>query len=263
VPGRSPDTMRKRVLLCAILLALVGAGAFALAALAGGTSAGVDVLKANARTAHAPSVHYAFTVRLIKSRQPLVLHIAGASSRDELAVRLRLGDVKLPDGTVLPGATGAIMLSQPFLYERSPGGIQVNGMSWLRLSVGHTSPRSQVLSTVRAMTPAPLLRVVAESRLHAVSTDGAFAGAVDYADPVVQTALARLGAGLQFRNLRVYVVVGKGDGLIHRFQLTGRTADGRTRFSLHARLYGFGAPVSVVPPKPGTFMDEQLQQLGV
>ena len=255
--------MRKRVLIGSLLLALAGAGAFALAALAGGTSAGVDVMKANVRTAHAASVHYTFTVRMIKPRQPLVLHIAGAASRDKLAVHLRLGDLTLSDGTVMPGGTGAIMLSKPFLYERAPGGISVDGMNWLRLSVLHTSPRSQVLSTVRAMTPAPLLRVVAESRLHAVSTAGAFAGTVDYADPVVQTALERLGGGLQFRNLHVYVVVGKGDGLIHRIQLTGRTADGKTHFSLHARLFGFGTAVSVVPPKPGTFMDQQLQELGV
>jgi hypothetical protein len=44
-------------------------------------------------------------------------------------------------------------------------------------------------------------------------------------------------------------------------QLTGRTADGKTKLSLRARLYGFGAAVTVVPPKPGTFMDEKLSQL--
>ena len=249
------------MLIGSLVLALVGAGAFALAALAGGTSSGVDVLKANARTAQAPSVHYAFVVRLEKHRQPLVLHIDGGSSRNALAIHLRLGDLTLPDGTSMPGGTGAIMLHEPFLYERAPDGIAVDGMRWLRLGVLHKSPRSQVLSTVRSMTPSPLLRVISESRLHPVSTTGAFAGTVDYADPVVRTALSRLAGGIEFRNLHLYVVVDEQDGLIHRVQITGRTADTKTRFSLHARLYGFGAAVTVVPPKPGTFMDQQLQQL--
>ena len=253
--------MRKRVLLGSVVLSLIGAGAFALAALASGTSSGSDVLKANARTARASSVHYRFTVRLEKHGQPFVLHVAGGSSRDRTAVHLRLADVTLADGTTLPGTTGAMLLSKPFLYERAPGGMSLGGASWLRLQVLNTSPHSQVLSSVRSLTPAPLLRVVSESRLHPVSTSGAFAGTVDYADPVVQTALHALGDGIQFRNLHVYVVVDKHDGLIHRLQITGRTADTHTRFSLRARLYGFGAPVKIVPPKPGTFVDQHLSQL--
>jgi hypothetical protein len=255
--------VRKRVLIGSLVLALLGAGAFALAAFAAGKSSSVDVMKANAQTARAPSVHYTFTVRMEKHKQPLVLHIAGGASRYKTAVHMRLADVTLPDGTTMPGATGAILVSRPFVYERAPDGIAINGMRWLRMSVLHKSPRSRVLSTVRSMTPSPLLRVVAESRLHPTSTTGAFAGTVDYADPIVQTALHALGGGLEFRNLHVYVVVDKHDGLIHRVQITGRTADTLTRFSLHARLFGFGAGVKVVPPKPGTFMDEQLARLGI
>lgn len=249
------------MLIGSLLLAVTGAGAFALAALGGGKRAGVDVLAANTHTARVSSVHYTFTVRMEKRHQPLVLHISGGSSRDATAVHLRLADVTLPDGTTMPGATGAIMLTRPFLYERAPGGVAVFGnVRWLRLHVLGRSPRSQVLSTVRSMTPSPLLRVIAQSRLHAVSTR-AFAGAVDYANPVVRTALHSLAGGLEFRNLHLFVTVGRADGLIHRVQITGRTADGRTRLSLRARLYGFGTAVSVVPPKPGTFLDEQLSQL--
>jgi hypothetical protein len=254
--------VRKRSLIGSLLLALVGAGAFALAAAGGGKSSGVDVMKANARTARASSVHYSFTVKLVKRQQPLVLHISGGATPHAMAVHLRLADVTLSDGSTMPGATGAVMLKAPFLYERAPDGIAVYGkIRWLRLPILGKSPRSQVLSTVRSMTPSPLLRIVAESRLHAVSTTGGFAGTVAYDDPVVRTALHTLGGGLEFRNLHVFVAVGTDDGLVHRIRLTGRTADGKTRFSLHARLYGFGAPVTVKPPKPGTFMDEQLARL--
>jgi hypothetical protein len=252
--------VRKGTVIGSLGLALVGAGAFALAAAGGDKSSGVNVLKANAATARASSVHYSFTVKLQK-RQPFVLHISGGASRDAVAVHLRLADVTLSDGTTMPGATGAVMLKSPFLYERAPDGVAVFGnIRWLRLPILGKSPRSQVLSTVRSMTPAPLLRIVAESRLHAVSTAGGFAGTVAYDDPVVRTALHTLGGGLEFRNLHVFVAVGD-DGLVHRVRLTGRTADGKTGFSLGARLYAFGAPVTVKPPKPGTFMDEQLARL--
>jgi len=42
---------------------------------------------------------------------------------------------------------------------------------------------------------------------------------------------------------------------------TASTSFGSTGFSLHARLYAYGAPVNVVPPKPGTFVDQDLAQL--
>jgi hypothetical protein len=254
--------VRKRTLIGSLALALVGAGAFALAALGGGTSAGVDVLAAKAATARASSVHYTFTIRLQQKERPMTLHISGGASHDAMAVHLRLADVTLSDGTTLPGATGAVMLAQPFLYERAPDGVAVYGnIRWLRLHVLGKSPHSQVLSNVRSMTPSPLLRIIGEARLHAVSTAGSFAGTVAYDDPVVRTALHTLGGGLEFRNLQLFVAVGKHDGLIHRVQLTGHTADGKTKLSLRARLYGFGAAVTVVPPRPGTFMDEKLSQL--
>jgi len=151
--------VRKRTLIGSIVLALVGAGAFALAALGGGKSAGVNVLAAKAATAHASSVHYTFTIRLQQKERPMTLHISGGASHDTMAVHLRLADVTLSDGTTMPGATGAVMLAQPFLYERAPDGVAVYGnIRWLRLHVLGRSPRSQVLSNVRSMTPSPLLR---------------------------------------------------------------------------------------------------------
>ena len=248
--------MRKTAL-SAFAAALVGAGSFALVALGSGSGRPVDVAAANARTAHADSVHYSFIVRVTKERQPMILHIDGGSSRDAVAVHLRLDDLS----SNMPGTTGAVLLSTPFLYEQAPGGIAVFGnVRWLRLQVSHLSPRSQTLSTVRSLTPSPLLHVIAEAKLHPGAAAGTFAGKVAYDDPIVRTALTSLTGGIEFRNLHVSVSVG-ADGLIHHVRITGRTADHGTHFSLAARLYAFGAPIEVVPPKPGTFLDRQLAEI--
>lgn len=251
----------RRPLLVALPLALLAAGAFAFAALGGDGPRGVDATAANARTAHAASVHYAVAVTLNVRRQPMTLHIVGGSSRAGLAVRLRLDDLKLSDGSKLAGATAAVRLSTPFVYEQAPGvSAQLGKVRWLRLSTVGLSSRSQIMSHVHALTPAPLLRVVGESKLRPTGAPGAFAGTAAYDDPIVETALASLGGGLQFRSLRVAVQVGR-DGLVHRIRIDGRTADGTTTLRVRARLYGFGRPVKIVPPKPGTFMDEHLRQL--
>jgi hypothetical protein len=252
--------VRKAALL-SLVLALVGAGSFALAASGGGAAAHgrpVDVSAAKLRTAQASSVHYSVVVAMTKAQEPLVLHISGGSSKEAMSVHLAL-----TGGSTPPGTNSAIMVSKPFLYERAPGGVSVFGdVHWLRLSIDGKSPRSVVLSTVRSLTPSPLLRVIGEAKLRPLAARaGAFAGPVAYDDPVVRTALHALADGIEFRNLRVAVQVGR-DGLIHHVGITGRTPDGKTTLNLRARLYAFGAPVRLVPPKPGTFMDQQLMQLG-
>jgi hypothetical protein len=248
--------VQKKALLCSLGVAVLAAGAFAFAAAGGSSAPALDL----AKTAQATSVHYSVAVRLVKHEQPLVLHISGGASRDRVAVHLQLGALRLQDGTTLPGPSGAIMLSKPFLYERAPGGLAVNGFSWLRLPTIGMAQNSQALSSVRALTPSPLLHVIQESKLRPVGRAGWYAGTAAYDDPIVMTALDKLGGGLQYRNLRVAVLVAR-DGLIRSVLITGRTADGTTSMSLHARLYGYGVPVKIVPPKPGTFMDQQLAEL--
>lgn len=248
--------MRKTALSLSFAVAIVAAGAFALAA-AGKTAARTPSV---ARTAAASSVHYSVDVRLVKHERPFVLHISGGASRGHVAVHLRLDALKLSDGTTLPGTTGAIMLNTPFLYERAPGGLAVNGFSWLRLPTAGLPQNSEALSSVRALTPSPLLHVIQESRLRPTGRGGWFAGTASYDDPVVETALDKLGGGLQYRDLNVAVLASR-DGLIRAVVITGHTADRSTTFALHARLFAFGAPVTVVPPKPGTFMDQQLSRL--
>ena len=252
--------MRKAIV-SSLLLAVVAAGAVAMAAWGGDHARTADLSAASGKTRAATSVHYAVAVTMTKHERPLTLHIAGASSRDAVVVHLKLDDLKLHDGTTMPGTSGALLMSKPFLYEAAPGGVAVFGnVRWLRLQVGQLAPRAEVLSTVRALTPSPLLRLVAEARLRPTATAGGFAGPVRYDDPVVRTALHALAGGIEFRGLRLFVRVAR-DGRIHTVRLTGKTADGKTSLALHARLFAFGTPVKVVPPKPGTFMDEGLQQL--
>src|SRR4051812_50149795 len=122
---------------------------------------------------------------MTNAAEPLILRISGGSSHDAMAVHLALDG-----GNVMPGTTGAIMVSKPFLYEQAPGGIAVFGnIRWLRLSIDGKSPRSEMLSAVRSLTPSPLLRVIGEAKLKPVGKHGAFAGPVAYDDPVVRTAL--------------------------------------------------------------------------
>lgn len=225
--------------------ALLGALAFTFAAAGGGNARGLDV----SRTATAPSVHYRVLVTLTQAHQPKTLQIVGGATHDELVAHLALGT-----------QSASIMRDPHFVYEGAPHGIVVLGkIHWLRLRIDGMPQHSQVFSTLRSLTPSPLLSVVSEAKLQPAGA-GVFAGPVAYDDPVVRTALHQLGGGFEFRGLHVRIVVGK-DGRIHHFLLTGRTADGSTSLSLHARLFGFGAPVRVQPPKPGTFMDPDLAKL--
>jgi hypothetical protein len=116
------------------------------------------------------------------------------------------------------------------------------------------------MGTLRSLTPSPLLHIIGEAKLHPLARRDVFVGTVAYDDPVVRTALRDLANGYEFRELRLRVVVGR-DGLIHRLLLEGRSADHKTTFVLRARLFGFGTPVKLTLPAPGTFMDPNLERL--
>src|SRR3954469_11934567 len=127
--------MRKAGLI-SLLLAVFAGGAITVAAAGGDHGRPVDVSAANGRTVAAGSVHYAVAIRMTKERQPLTPHIKGAASPASVAAHLHLGDLKLKDGTRLPGTSGALLMSKPFLYESAPAGITVFGnIHWLRLQV--------------------------------------------------------------------------------------------------------------------------------
>jgi hypothetical protein len=231
-----------------------------LAAAGGHAAPKPGLARAVERTGQAGSERYTIHVRMTRGGEPVSLHIRGQASRHTISVKMHMGSVKLPDGTTLPGPNGAALLDGPFLYERAPSLLAVaGGVHWLRLAVPTLAPSSEDLSAVNSMTPAPILRVLDAARI-APAAEGSrtFHGTIAYDDPAVRTGLAKLTGGLEFRGLRLSAVVGS-DGLVHRVVLTGRTADGRTTLSLRAYLYGFGRPVHVTPPAPGSFVDDQVQ----
>jgi hypothetical protein len=254
--------MPKLAGLCGVALAAALAVAFAAAG--GGRAAHRPGLAAAVeRTVQAPSMRYAIHVRITQQAAPVTLHIHGRASSDTVSVQMRMGDLHLPDGTVVPGADGAALLDGPFLYERAPSTIAVNGVvRWLRLRVATLSPASEELDAVHAMTPGPLLRVLRAARA-APEAEGAhvYNGTVAHDAPSMR-GLARLTGDTDFRRLRISALVG-ADGLVRRIVLTGRTVDGTTTISLRARLFGFGEPVRVTPPAPGTFLDGELAQTPV
>jgi hypothetical protein len=247
--------MRHTVLIGSAAIVLLAASVASVAFAAVGHGAPRATLAAaTARTAHVTSQHYTVDVRITKNKQPLTLHIHGATAKQTISVRLKMEDIKLPDGTVVPGPSGAELLEGPFLYERAPSNVAVLGsFRWLRVPVTSLSKASPALRALHDMTPAPLLRVLNEA--HASSSSShVFSGPVAYDDPIVQNALTSLCGGLEFRHLRIAAWVGR-DGFVHRLTLTGRTADGSRTLSLHARFFAFDRPVSVTPPALGTFID--------
>ncbi|MDX6485682.1 MAG: hypothetical protein QOF43_835 [Gaiellaceae bacterium] len=251
--------MRKTALLASILA--VAAVSVALAAARGTAAPEPGLAHALKLTVQATSQRYALHVRIRKGNTPMTLRIHGQASARTVSLRVRLGDLRLADGTTVPGSDGAALLDGPFLYERAPGGLAVFGkVRWLRLSLAELSSSSSDLTAIRAMTPEPLLRVLGEAHMHAAGSH-IYRGVVPYDSPIVRAALTRLTGGLEFRSLRLRAYVGH-DGLLHRLVLTGRTADGKTTLSIAAHLFGFGKAVHVQPPKPGTFMDKHLAELG-
>jgi hypothetical protein len=238
--------MRKVALVAAA--ALVAAFSILFATARGTAAPKPGIRLAVARTAHVHSLRYAFRVGIHEYGVPLALHVRGQSDAHTISVHLATA-----------GLSAAELLDGPFLYEQAPQGMAVYGKwRWLRMNVTHLPPTSEAIEVVHALTPEPLLRVIAHARLHG---DGSiFRGTVAYFDPVVRDALTKLTGGIEFRGLRLTVNVAR-DGLIHAVRITGKTADRSSSFVLVARLYGFGRPVHVSPPKPGTFIDRQLVQL--
>ena len=244
--------MRTRCALGAVVAALAAAAASAAATKATALGSAVRL------TAQQSSMRWVIDIAVVKRRYPAtVMHVVGARGRDRLLVRVKDLAVVLQDGTQIPGPEQSAMLDGPFLYEGAPNGVAIDGhIRWLRVPVSHGHSPA-VLTTMRSLSPVPLFRVLDESPLARTSMrTRKFSGAVDYADPIVRRALTAMTGGIEFRNLRFEADLGR-DGLVHTIKLTGRTADGVRSLSIDARLYAFGRPVTLVPPREGTFMDQK------
>jgi hypothetical protein len=237
--------MRRLALSIGIAASL--AASVALAAHGGNAAPKPGLREALAKTAHASSLRYAFKLTISNEGMPLALHVRGQADAKTISVHLATA-----------GLSGAEMVDGPYLYEEAPGGLVADGQfRWLRTSIARLPADSQALVVLHALTAEPLLRLVGKARMHASPTAGDYSGTVAYDDPVVRDGLTPLTGGMEFRDLRLAVHVAR-DGRIHSMQLLGKTADGSSTLRLSARLFAFGKPVHVSPPKPGTFMDDQL-----
>jgi hypothetical protein len=244
-----PSAVRQRCLF-AVRKALLIAAAAALLASAAASAHSASATHAIRATQSTASFRYSIVISVVRANLPARLTVRGVSGPGQLFVRARQPS----------GVEAAAMIDGPFLYERAPNGISVNGsIRWLRVPIEAIGRSSALLNAVRAMTPAPLLRVLGESRAAPVRAGG-FAGDVRYDDPIVRTAITRFSGGVEFHDLRVTATLG-GDGLIHGIRVTGITADGTTTLDIDARLFAFGRPVHLTPPAEGTFMDAHLVQL--
>jgi hypothetical protein len=206
------------------------------------------VADALTRTSHLGSLHYAVHVGIRQHGRPFALHIRGQSDAHTFSVHFES-----------QGMSGGELVYGPFLYEQAPDGIAVYGkVRWLRTELARLPASSRELATLRALKIGPLLDLVARGRLKG-GAQHMFRGPVSYDDPVVRDSLANLTGGLEFRALRLSVHVRRG--LIDWVLLSGKTADGSSTLRLAAHLFAFNRPLHVVPPKPGTFMDLELEQL--
>ncbi|HEX6788954.1 MAG TPA: hypothetical protein VF091_06900 [Gaiellaceae bacterium] len=238
--------MRKRALM--LSAASFAALSIAFAASGGHAAEKPGVAAALIQTSHLASLHYAVHIGIREHGTPLALHIRGQSDAHTLSVHFSS-----------QGASGGELIYGPYLYEQAPNGAAIGKIRWLRTPLSRLSAGSQALVTLRALKIGPLLKLVGRGRLKGNASGSVFNGPVAYDDPVVRNSLAHLTDGLEFRGLRLTVHVQRG--LIDRLKLTGRTADGSSKFLLSAHLFAFDRPLHLVPPKPGTFMDLELQQL--
>jgi hypothetical protein len=240
--------MRKLALIAIAALLAAAATSIALAS-RGAAAPKPGLADALAKTARVDSLRYAVRVQIRKGSTPLTLRIRGQFDRRTIAVHLATS-----------GLNGAEVLKGPFLYEEAPSGLVVYGhFRWLRTSIDRLPHDSDALTVLHALTPSPLLRVISAAHLRPVGDGAVYAGPVAYDADAVRTGLTRLTGGMEFRGLQLTVHV--RNGLVHSLALTGRTADGSSKLTITARLFAFGRPVHVTPPKPGTFMDDELPAL--
>jgi hypothetical protein len=239
--------MRRLALM--LVAALLAALSIAFAASGGRAAEKPGLADALTRTSHLASLHYAIRVAIREKGMPLALQIRGQS--DAHTVSVHFASQSMSGGELVYG---------PFLYEEAPDGVAVYGkVRWLRTTLARLSAGSRALVTLRALKIGPLLQVVGRGHLNGDAGGRIFRGSVAYDDPVVRDSLSHLTGGMEFRTLRLTVHL--HGGLIDRVLLTGKTADGSSTLALAAHLFAFNRPLHLVPPKPGTFMDAELQQL--
>jgi hypothetical protein len=248
-----------------ILLALASIFVVASVGLAasGQKAPRATLVQAVGRTNAVGSFRYAMTIAVARRHDPAVeLQVHGAQGHGSLFVHVKEVSSVLADGTAVPGPEQSAFLDGPFLYEGAPNGIAAYGrVRWLRVPIAKLSSSSKALTSIRNLSPAPLLRLLDESSLaRRRAPQGLYQGTVAYDDAIVHTALSGMTGGVEFRDVHYSAGVGV-DGFVHSIRVTGKTADGSRTLEIHARLYAFGLRFDRKPPAEGTFIDQELLNL--
>ena len=237
--------MRPRLGLGAV--AAVALAAVLAASAAASSPRGTTLARAAERTALQPTLAFDLTAQIeTRGAVPSVLHAHGALGRDTARVALKVAD----------GPSADERTDGAFLYLRSPG-----GDLWVREPLAALPPDAPELRLLHALSPRTLVLAAARARDLRRSDGGrVYHGVLPYADRVVSDALAGLESGRQYRRLRLTAWVSR-EGRVVMLLLGGRTADGSSTFLLALTLGGFGEPVSVRPPRAGSFVDLGLGRL--
>src|SRR5437868_3331715 len=172
--------MRRSLLLAAVATFVTASVALAAK---GGPPPRATLVQAVAQTNHVGSFRYEMTIAVAQENRPAAaLQIRGTRGPNLLFVH-----VKAISSTALPGQQQSALLDGPFLYEGAPNGIAVYGnIRWLRVPVSTLSPSSKALTSMRNLSPAPLLRLIDESSLaRKHMPNGFFHGKLAYDDAIV------------------------------------------------------------------------------
>lgn len=214
------------------------------------------------RTAAVPSLQFDLTDQMLSAGQPpYVLNAHGALAGNAAEVAMKVANVRMPSGQVLTGPSADERTDGTFLYLRSSVTSSVAGGMWIRERLGALTGSSPELRALRAISPRALVLLLA--RAHDVRRAGrsrVYHAILPYTDTTVAQTLGGLEAGTQYRRLRLTAWVSP-QGRVLMLLLSGRTADGSSTFLLALTLGGFDRPVSVRPPRPGSFVDFDLSRL--
>ncbi len=250
-----------RIVTASLAAALVAASA-AFAAGSGSAAQAASLGRTAQRTVATGSLRFALTAQVVRlAAPPYVLHANGATSPAAAYVHVQVGDLRLPNGTVLAGPSADEETDGTFLYVRSTASRASVGDMWVRERLAALAPTAPELQMLHQLSPASILRAL--GRAQGVTGGGRVLHAsLPYADPVVQGALAALEGGVEYQNLRLTAWVGP-QGYLRTVVVTGRTADASARFLLTVSLRGYGQRVAVTPPPQGAFVDFNLSRLSV
>ncbi|MBV8562335.1 MAG: hypothetical protein JOZ56_04535 [Actinobacteria bacterium] len=220
------------------------------------------LVRAAQRTAATPSLRFDLTEEIQTARKlPYLLNARGALADKVAKVQMKIADVRTPSGQVLTGPSAIEQTDGTFLYLRSTVTTALAGGLWVREPLAALKDTSPELRVLHAISPRALVQLLTRAHdLRASDNGRVYHATLPYTDATVASTLAGLEAGTQYRHLRLTAWISP-HGRVLMLLLSGRTEDKSSTFLLTLTLDGFGKPVTITPPRSGSFVDYDLGQL--